>query len=777
MHWMKHVASTFALLLAACSNSSQNPPAVSAGAALQTFSPLEGSTDHVGSAICGQCHQQASRDWKGSHHDLSMQPATPDTVLGDFNDTHFQYAGITTRFNREGHRHIVTTDGPDGQLASFEIRYTFGHYPLQQYLIELPGGRLQAFGIAWDSRPQSEGGQQWFHLYPDQNLRAGHPLHWTGRDQNWNFMCAECHSTDLKKNHDAASNSYQTTWAEIDVGCEACHGPGLAHAQWATSPDPKSRHADASKGLSVLYHERRGAAWQPIAETGNSVRNVPRTTQIEIDACGRCHGRASRLLGDAIHGRSLLDSHRPALLDPDQYWPDGQMLGEVFNWGPFLQSRMHQAGVTCSDCHQPHSLQLRAEGNALCAQCHQPARFDHIAHTQHAPDSTGSQCVACHMPKTTFMEVDDRHDHAFRIPRPDLNQTLGSPDACTACHEDRSPAWAAEQLAAWFPQSRHRGSHFGESLHAAQTGAPNSADRLMALINDSSRPAIVRASALRALTPWMNGTAATQVATQLSHADPLLRIAAIEALATLPAAQRADLVADRLADPILAVRLEAVSALAGEPERHLPNPTRAAFERALDEYITTLKFNADRPDTLVSLGDLHQRRGLFASADTAYLDALKLDPGFTTGYLHRADSARARGDETQVEAILRSGLAHQPDAAELHHALGLSLIRQRRNANALEHLQRAADLAPALPRYTYVYAIALNDRGQSTQARTRLTHALQRHPDDPDLLHTLAIYELEAGHRESARTLARRLLVLDSRHAGAHQLLQWIDRH
>ncbi|MCX7563127.1 multiheme c-type cytochrome [Xanthomonadaceae bacterium XH05] len=765
----------FALLVAACSApDTAQVQAVGEGGVSQTFLPLPGSVDHVGAAVCGQCHQQALQDWQGSHHDLAMQPATPQSVLGDFEGATFDYAGTTTEFRRRGRRYFVFTDGPDGEPAEFEILYTFGHRPLQQYLIELPGGRLQAFGIAWDSRDAEAGGQRWFHLYPDQQLAAGHRLHWTGPDQNWNFMCAECHSTGLKKNYDADSGQYDTQWAEIDVACEACHGPGLAHAQWAVNGTSAET---ADKALAVSFHERAGVEWTRLEGSAFAVRSEPRTTRIEIDACGRCHGRANRLLGDLVHGRPLLDSHRPALLDPDQYWPDGQMLGEVFNWGPFLQSRMYQAGVTCSDCHQPHSLELRAPGNALCVQCHQPARYDQTSHTGHLPDSRGSQCAACHMPVTTFMQVDDRHDHAFRIPRPDLSQHLGTPDACTACHSERDPEWAAAQLREWFPNSRHRGEHFATALHTAHAAAPGSAEGLTALISDSAQPAIVRASALRQFAPWLRPDNVGAVLPSLEDADPLVRLAAVETLANLPPSQRSATLGGHLRDPVRAVRMEAASALVGDPERALPAGQRPAFEQALAEYAASLQFNLDRPDTAVSLGDLKLKRGAVAAAEQSYRHALGLDPAFTPAHLHLADLARSRGQEHDADRILRTALEQRPDAAELHHALGLSLVRQRRLQEALIELQRAAELAPAQARYTYVLAVALNDGGQPDLARDWLNRGLEHHPYEIDLLRALAIYELEAGNHQTARALTQRLLALDRNHPDAHQLLQWIERH
>ena len=716
--------------------------------------------------VCAQCHQAEHRDWQGTHHDLAMQDAAPASVLGDFDQARLEYAGITSEFHRRDGRYFVTTDGADGKLAEFEILYTFGVEPLQQYLIALPGGRLQALGIAWDSRPASRGGQRWFHLYPEQSVTAGHPLHWTGRNQNWNFMCAECHSTGLDKGYDAGDDSYQTRWAEPDVACEACHGPGQAHVEWARRDD---RDADASRGLSVTFHERKDVRWHPMPDVGHAVRSAPRRTRLEIDSCGRCHGRAS-LLGDTVHGPSLLDSHRPALLDPDQYWPDGQMRGEVFTWGSFLQSRMQGAGVTCSDCHQPHSLKLRAPGNALCAQCHTSARYDQPGHSHHAADSVGSRCVSCHMPVTTFMQIDDRHDHGFRVPRPDLSLSLGVPNACNACHDDHTAEWAASTLRAWFPDSADRPHDFAPALQAAASGAPGLRKNLSQVISDAAQPAIVRASAVRALTPWLTPTTLPQVLDGLRDPDPLLRMAAAEAMAQVEPALQASHLTVLLKDPVRAVRIEAAASLAGAGERLLDTGQRADFGTALDETIASLQFNADRPDALVNLGNLHRRRGDAAAATAAWRQALDLDAGFVAARINLADLERERGAEDSARAILQAGLQRTPDAAELHHALGLARVRQGRLQEAEALLEKAAQLDPDTARYSHVLAIALHDWGRPQQARDILSRSLQRHPRDRDLLSTLAIYQLQAGDRHAARSLVHRLRELDPDSAVVREL-------
>ena len=422
---------------------------------------------YVGGAACAECHADEAAAWKGSHHDLAMQPAGEQTVLGDFSGTEFTAGGVTTRFYRDGERYMVRTDGPDGALSDFTVRYTFGADPLQQYLLELPGGRLQALGVAWDTRPRAKGGQRWFHLYPQDPPRAGERLHWTSPDQNWNHMCADCHSTDLLKRYDAGKDRYDTSYAQVNVGCEACHGPGAAHVAWARQPQ-----RDADPRLAIRLDERRGMTWNIAPDTGQPVRSTALTTRRESVTCARCHSRRGQLTETYGHGAPLGDHYRLALLEPGLYHPDGQVLDEVYVHGSFLQSRMHAAGVTCSDCHEPHSLALRAEGDAMCATCHDASRYAVTDHHHHAPEIEAARCVSCHMPATTYMVVDPRRDHSFRVPRPDLSQPLGTPNACNGCHEDRDAAWAAAKVAAWTGKPPTGYQQHGTALHLARQGLP-----------------------------------------------------------------------------------------------------------------------------------------------------------------------------------------------------------------------------------------------------------------------------------------------------------------
>jgi tetratricopeptide (TPR) repeat protein len=675
------------------------PPAPAAGAAAQPAS-------HVGSAACADCHAEQYGAWRSSQHAVAMQAATDATVLGDFDGARFRKDGITSEFFRKDGRYVVRTDGPDGRLADFEVRHTFGVYPLQQYLVELPGGRLQALSIAWDTRPKDQGGQRWFHLYPDERIDHRDELHWTRRQQNWNFMCADCHSTDVRKNYDAATDTYATTYSEVSVGCEACHGPGSNHVTLAREAAAAGR-APAATGLTVALDERRGVHWTIDPATGNAARSTPRTSSRELEVCAQCHSRRGQYAEPWRPGESFVDHYRPAILSPGLYHPDGQQRDEVFNWGSFLASRMHAAGVTCGDCHEPHGGKTRAPGNAVCAQCHLATKYDLPAHHFHEPGTPGAACASCHMKTETYMVVDPRHDHSFRIPRPDLSAGLGVPNACNGCHADRSAEWAATQVRQRFPAPKPGYQGYAEAFAAADRGDPAAALALAQVAANHEESAIARASALERLAGQSGEIALDAAEAALADDSPLVRAAAVPAFEQLPPLSRRALL-PLLEDPARTVRMQAARALAPLADDALGDSVEA-FRRAAAEYVAAERYNADRPEHRTNLGAYYADRGESASAEAEYRAALALDARFAPAWANLADLMRATGREPEAEALLREGLRESPGTAALHHALGLSLVRQARHREALAELKRATELEPGNRRYAYVYEVARSE--------------------------------------------------------------------
>lgn len=729
----------------------------------------------MGSAQCAQCHPNEHGEWNASQHKAALQEATEKTVLGNFDNAAFTKDGIESTFFKRDGKFWLRTDGPDGKLADFEIRYTFGVAPLQQYLIELPGGRLQALGIAWDARPNEDGGQRWYHLYPDRTLKAGDPLHWTGIDQNWNYQCASCHSTNLQKNYNSATGEFKTTWSEISVGCEACHGPASNHVTWATKSEGSDQFDENTKGFAVRLDERNGVTW-PMGEGGQASRSTQRTTEREVQACAACHARRQQFSDKAQDVSRFWDAFRPSLLDDGLYHADGQQRDEVYTYGSFLQSRMHAAGVTCSDCHNPHSGKLRQTGNGVCAQCHAPERFDSAAHHHHEVASKGALCVSCHMPTTTYMGVDARHDHSMRIPRPDRTAVLGTPNACNQCHTDKSATWATNAIKSWHPTPKQGAQDFAEAFQRGDLGAPGAQASLQRIATASTGSAISRASAIARLGRYPSPQVLELAAGSLKIEDPLIRTAAISVIAQADPTSRKALLVPLLRDKTRLVRMDAARALAGDVERELSVDDGKALEQALAEYVEAQLFNAERPESHANLGALYRDQGKMTEARAAFGKAIKVDPTFFAAAISLAELKRSEGNEAEAEAILRQALIATPGSGPLQHALGLSLIRQKRTTEAMASLAQAADSSPDTPRFSYVLAIAQHDTGKLADALATLKSALVRHPYDRDILWALASYEIEAKDFSSARQRAELLSELEPGRADVMQLLASLGR-
>ena len=643
----------------------------------------EARPGYIADHECAACHPRQAAAFEGSKHRHAMAPASPASVRADFADTRFDGPRQATRFTRQLARFMVRTEGADGRPADFEVSHTFGIHPLQQYLIPQPGGRLQALGVAWDTTRQ-----RWFSLLADDPPPPGSPLHWTGRYQNWNLMCGECHTTAFRKGYDDTRDAYRTRWATDHVGCQACHGPGEAHAASATrgtgQPEPTP-------------NRRLGTAHE------------------QVDQCASCHARRTRLVEDAAPGAPLLDNYLPDTLRAELYFADGQQKDEVFEYGSYRQSRMYQAGVACSDCHEPHGGKLRASGNALCTQCHnastntrfkglQAKDYDSPAHHFHSPGQAGSQCVDCHMPSTNYMVVHGRRDHAIRIPQPALSARLGSPDACRGCHTERSAEWATAAI------EKHHGprpptGHYGDVLTAARQGQPGSARALAALIANPAQPAIVRASAIEALA----ALGAPPPATALSDPDPVVRAAAAISLAARPAPERLAGLAPLLDDPLRAVRISAARGLADLPDDALPPGRQPLRRQGLADFIAAQQAMGDMPAAQVNLALLHADTGDLARAQTHFRRAVAQDPVSNAPRLALARFLVATRQPAEARQQLRDGLTASAQPGELHLALGLLAGELGQWDEALAELRRATELMPG-----------------NTQARRNLDALLRR---------------------------------------------------
>lgn len=718
-----------------------------------------GAPIFTGSESCKSCHQTVYDKWQDSHHDLAMDEATEETVLGDFDDVTFTdpHTGVASRFFRGNGGFFIETEGAEGNVETYEITHTFGVYPVQQYLIPFPGGRLQCLTIGWDVRQK-----HWYRLPPYEVTGPDDWLHWTRGGQTWNGMCAECHSTRLEKRFDMATGTYDTRWFEIHVGCEACHGPGSNHIRWAERPE-MARPEAPNYELAVHLGD---------ADTGN---------RQQIAICAPCHSRRYQL-GDNLHRQGdLLDTIVPALLSEGLYYPDGQIYDEVYVYGSYTQSKMYQHGVRCSDCHDSHSLTPHKEGNELCLQCHRAESYDtpthHFHKRQHngAP-SDGHLCVKCHMPGRIYMGTDYRPDHSLRIPRPDLTAHIGVPNSCSAagCHADKTVEWVNEHYVKWYGSARK--PHYGELFAQGRAREPEVVGDLMELAEDGLLPPIVRATALSLLSSYPRDVTSDVFVRALADDDALVRHTAVRNLGHLDREMRRKLLEPTLYDMVKAVRIEAAVQLAGIPIESIRSEHRETLRSVLEEYRKAMVYNSDFAPQRFNLGNLAAATGKPDEAIRRYREALLIDDQFYQAKINLAFQLNQQGDNPAAAALFEQVLEDHPDLPEVAYSYGLLLAEMQDFSGAANWLGRAADGMPQQSRARYNQALALLKLQRWEQGEQALLQALELDPANQEYFTTLADLYFNFQLMDRAERLARKTLTVDPNHVPAQQVLKALKR-
>jgi predicted CXXCH cytochrome family protein len=708
----------------------------------------EDASAYVGVERCASCHSEQLVAWRGSDHDRAMEVASREVLLAPFEGERLETDGQWWRFLSEGDRFLVERGEGAETLERLDVEYGFGVWPLQQLLVERERGRLQVLPLAWDSRSADEGGGRWFALPEGPALPPGDPLHWEELAGNWNSQCASCHSTALEKGYRSAEDRFDTRYAEIDVACEACHGPGRTHADAYAEGDAAGGEGDRG-ALSVRFEPYRSDDWQRAPGARIASRVSPRNADAQLDVCAPCHALRSPLLDVADPGTPFLDSHRPRLMEPGLYFDDGQIREEVYVWGSFMQSRMAAAGVRCNDCHDPHSLSTRREGNALCTGCHAPEAFDGPDHHGHAQGSRGSACVDCHMPARTYMGVDARRDHSFPMPRPVRSEALGAPDPCLACHADREAPWAKAAIDRW-RADRPVAAHWADVLVEEGTRR-NDPARWLEVAGDESNPAIVRGGAWIRFADEAHVMPPLEALVERFRTAPALeRLGLVEVGRRLPPAERHALLRPLLEDPRRAIRVEAAEAMLDVPARLFDPGGRSALGRGLREYRTAQEVDAERPVAQVNLGRLALAYGDPVEAREAYTRALARAPYFVPAWVNLADLDRMEGDDAAAVDRLEQAVALAPDDALTRHSLGLALHRVGRREDSLAALEQAAAERPDVPRFRLGWALALDAAGRRGEAIRVLADAVDAEQADPDVFLTLVTMLRDEGRVEEA---------------------------
>ncbi len=704
----------------------------------QPFQDEKKSSYFVGRENCKECHRNEYEKWQNSHHDKAMDIADATTVLGDFNNTSFIHNNITTRFFKDKDAFFVNTVGQDGEYHDFQITHVFGFTPLQQYLVPFPGGRLQCLTIAWDDEKK-----RWYAL-PNHTDDHNDWLHWTRQGQNWNGMCAECHVTGFKKGYDINKDIFNTTWSEIDVSCEACHGPGSNHVKWAQTPE-MGRHVTDNFNLTI------------------KTRDIESKDFIQI--CARCHSRRASI-GNFSHDHdNIMDYMIPSLLTQTLYHADGQILDEVYVYGSFMQSKMFLNNVNCSDCHDVHSQKLKIQGNDLCLSCHRAGIYDTADHHFHkkmyqGKESKGDDCLQCHMPEPLYMGIDKRADHSIRIPRPDLSTNLQTPNACNAagCHSDKSIDWTLEYMSKWYGQKKR--PHFGTAIAQGRQRNPKALKELISLAKDPLFPGIVRATALSLLSAYPLEESFKTLETSLSDPDALVRQTAISTINLLRFDKDASLIFPLLYDPVKAVRIQAAISITSIKNLKLTREQEIVFASVKKEYISAMEYSGDFPSGRYNLALIYQALGNTDKAIENYEHSIKIDTLFFPAKNNLAMLYNAQGKNKKAEKLLMQILEEHPQMYEIAYSLGLLLVEEKKYDLAVVYLQKAADNLPWHARAQYNLGLLLQFQKQDKKAEKALLRALSLEPENFDFLFALADHYIKQNRINNAVIVANKMIAL-----------------
>jgi tetratricopeptide (TPR) repeat protein len=705
---------------------------------------LSANNAYVGDKSCVKCHTTEHHQWKQSDHYMSMLPATDSTVVGDFNNVTFTADGITSRFYRKGSKFFINTEGSDGKNHDFEVIYIFGYKPLQQYLVHFPGGRMQVPRLSWDVNKK-----KWFNQYAGQKIPSHDWLHWTGNAQNWNTMCASCHSTNLHKNYDTKTDTYKTSYSVINVSCESCHGAGQKHLGYINGSDYKS-------GEKV---------------TGSFMKLAKKSGQLEqINSCAPCHARMSEINSKHIDSKEIMDNYIPQIPDTEFFYADGQVKDEDYIYTSFLQSKMHSKGVKCSDCHNPHSIKLKRIDNQTCLQCHIPKKYDTPKHTFHKSGTNGSLCVSCHMPGKIFMGNDLRHDHSFRVPRPDLSVKYGTPNACSNCHKDKSEKALADAVIKWYGPNRKY--HFADDLIPGSKLDANSEPHLTQLINNQTTPDIIKATAAFYLSSFNTQTSLNTLLSCLNHKDAQVRYRALRSLSNFAPNSWIENVGPLLSDKVRAVRIAAADLFVSFPKDQIPSQYSKAYETAHTELISSLRYQTDFSLGNIMLADYYLKIQDYANAESFYLKGLKKDSKMNYALLNLSSLYNVVGKNDASLQVLQKALKNDPNNERIYYNLALLYNEMNNTVAAEASFAKAVALKSQNPRVYYNYGLMLNAKKKTKEAEAVLQKGIAINPDTPDLYYALTFVYIQTGNQIKAQQTAFRLKQLDPNNPNYQELFK-----
>ena len=687
---------------------------------------------YVGDQSCKNCHGEEHKQWSESHHYMAMLPPNDSTVLGDFNNVVYTQDGVTSRFFKKDNVFVINTQGEDGKNHDYEVKYTFGFKPLQQYLVEFSGGRMQVPRVSWDTQRK-----KWFHQYAGQQIAAHDWLHWTGNSQNWNTMCASCHSTNLQKNYNNQTDSYKTSFSSLNVSCESCHGGGSLHIKYVSGDDYKN--GKKSAGSLIKLPQKTGQTAQ-------------------INSCAPCHARASEISTKHIESRELMDNYIPEIPSNEHFFADGQVDDEDYIYTSFLQSKMYGKGVKCTDCHNPHSAKLKHIGNQTCFQCHDTQKYAVKAHTFHTSNEA-TLCVNCHMSGKLYMGNDLRHDHSFRVPRPDLSQKYGTPNACATCHKDKSNQWLADAVSKWYGSKRNY--HFSEDLIPGSSLDVNSERHLKNLLTKKQIPSNVQATAAYYLGNIYTPSSVSLLLESLKNKDAQVRYRALRSLSNFPTESWINATGNLLKDKVRAVRIAAAYLYIGLPKSEVPSAIKSDFNSAHKELKEYLLYQTDFAVGNIMLADYYTKLKDYKNAEKFYLRGLKKDDKINYAYLNLSSVYNAQGKNDLALKSLQNALKNDKKNDRIYYNMAL-LFNEMNNVKEAEScFDKAVALNSKNYRVYYNFGLLLLQNKEINKATVVLNKGILLNPTSSELYYAMVHLYIQTNDLGKAKIAVNRLKQLD----------------
>lgn len=681
----------------------------------------------LGDGACNKCHEEQFKKWEGSHHDKAMQEANRETILADFNGEKFTSQGVTSRFYKKGTDFFVNTEGPDGTYNDYKVIYTFGIKPLQQYIVKSPDGHYQCLRTAWDTDKN-----KWFDLYPDFKVVHSEWLHWSRGGLNWNNMCSDCHSTNVRKKYDQETHSYDTRFSLINVSCEACHGPGKQHVDDVNELGEKYRNSETFE---------------------MTITTKPKEL---VDQCARCHMRREQISEKFNFEGTMLDHYFPQLITERIYYPDGQILDEDYVYGSFVQSKMYKNNVTCSSCHDSHSLQLKFKENKLCSQCHLPEKYNTPDHHFHKNDTDGAKCINCHMTGRFYMGNDFRRDHSFRVPRPDLSLKYDTPNACVQCHKDKDNAWAWENFKEQYGVPDYQ--HFSELLAPGLLGHLDGMESLLTLVKDTAQPDIARASAVRSMSNYIGPETVSKVLLFLNDSSPMVRATSLDVLSELNTTDYVNYFLPLLKDEKRSVRVKAFFGIGGLGEDQIPESYKEVYKKVKKEFFAYLKINSDFVGGRVKKANYYLKKGDVLKGIEGYESALAIDPINNIARTNLANLYYNNGELDKAEAAFKTIISQEPEYGPTYYSLGLLFAEEEKIQEAIEQLEIASKYMPQNIRVFYNLSLLYDKNNESKKAEKAILQGLKITPENENLLYALAYHYSKNNQIDRAINVALRLI-------------------